>query len=136
MRVHTGSELRNVALVGHAHSGKTCLISAMLRTARMPEASSRADDGSAVTAYDDEELARGMTMANAVAFAEWNGIKANLIDTPGFHSFVHEARAAMFPAETAAVVVSAQNGIESSTDRVWKFAADVNLPRRCGDHAE
>src|SRR6201993_2431564 len=129
MRVYLGSEIRNVALVGHAHCGKTTLISALLHAAKMTSTRGRVEDGSAVTAYDEEDVARRTTMSNAVAFAEWDGIKINLIDTPGFHMFVHETRAAMLPAEVAAVVVNAQTGIEAVTDRVWKYAAEVNLPR-------
>jgi elongation factor G len=129
MRVYTGNEIRNVAVVGHAHSGKTSLIAAMLHAARMTPQLGRVEDGSAVTAYDDEEIARQTTMSNAVAFAEWNGVKVNLIDTPGFHMFVHEARAAMMPAESALVVVNACSGIETMTDRVWKYAMEVALPR-------
>ncbi len=129
MKTYAASELRNVAVVGHAHSGKTSLISAILKAARMPAASARYDDGGSVTAYDEEEIARHMTMANAVAYAEWTGIKVNLLDTPGFHMFAHEARAAMLPAETAVIVINAQTGIESITERVWNFAAEVNLPR-------
>ncbi len=129
MKVYAGNELRNVAVVGHAHSGKTSLISAVLKTAKMPAASGRFENGSAVTAYDEEEVARHMTMSNAVAFAEWDGTKVSLLDTPGFHMFVHEGRAAMLPAETAVIVVNAQNGLESVTDRVWNYAAEVNLPR-------
>ena len=129
MKTYAGSELRNVAIVGHAHSGKTRLISAILKTAKMPAASFRFENGASVTAYDEEEIARGMTMSNAVAFAEWHGTKVSLVDTPGFHMFVHEGRAAMLPAETAVIVINAQSGIESVTDRVWKYAAEVNLPR-------
>src|SRR5579875_2605438 len=129
MKTYAGSELRNVAVVGHAHSGKTCLVSSILKTARMPAAAARFENGAAVTAYDEEEIARGMTMSNAVAFAEWDGIKVNLVDTPGFHMFVHETRAAMFPVETAVILVNAQTGIESVTDRVWNYAAEVSLPR-------
>src|ERR1700728_2202346 len=129
MKTYAGSELRNVAIVGHAHSGKTRLISAILKTAKMPAASSRFENGASVTAYDEEEIARGMTMSNAVAFAEWHGTKVSLVDTPGFHMFVHEGRAAMLPVETAVVVINAQSGIESVTDKVWNFAAEVNLPR-------
>ena len=128
MKTYAGTELRNVAVVGHAHSGKTSLISSILKTAKMPAASAR-DNGAAVTAYDEEEIARGMTMSNAVAFAEWSGTKISLVDTPGFHMFAHEGRAAMLPAETAVIVVNAQHGIESVTDRVWKFAAELNVPR-------
>lgn len=129
MRNYLGTEIRNVALVGHAHSGKTTMIAAMLHAAKMTPAMGRADDGSAVTAYEEEEVARRTTMSNAVAFAEWQGVKVNLVDTPGFHMFVHEARAALMPVETAVVVVNAQTGVEAVTDRVWKYARDVNLPR-------
>ena len=116
-------------MVGHAHSGKTTLIAALLHAAKMTPTRGRVEDGSAVTAYDEEEVARRTTMSNAVAFAEWNGVKINLIDTPGFHMFLHETRAAMLPVEAALVVVNAQTGAEAVTDRVWKYAAEVNLPR-------
>ena len=81
MKVYRGSDIRNVAVVGHAHSGKTTLIAALLHAARMTPALGRVEDGSAVTAYDEEDIARRTTMANAVAFAEWNGVKINLLDT-------------------------------------------------------
>src|ERR1700722_17622112 len=129
MKVYLGSEIRNVAVVGHAHCGKTTLIAALLHAAKMTPTQGRVEDGSAVTAYDEEDVARRTTMSNATAFAEWSGVKINLVDTPGFHMFVHETRAAMLPVEVALVVVNAQTGIEAVTDRVWKYAAEVNLPR-------
>jgi elongation factor G len=129
MKTYQGSEIRNVAVVGHAHCGKTTLIAAMLHAAKMTPTQGRVEDGSAVTAYDEEEVARGATMQSAVAFAEWQGVKVNLVDTPGFHMFTHEARAALLPVESAIVVVNAQNGVEPVTERVWKFAEEANLPR-------
>jgi elongation factor G len=129
MKTYLGQEVRNVAVVGHAHSGKTTLISALLHAAKMTPVRGRVEDGSAVTAYDEEEVGRRTTMANAVAFAEWGGVKINLLDTPGFHMFLHETRCAMLPVEAALVVVNAQTGAEAVTDRVWKYAAEVNLPR-------
>ncbi|MBN9616704.1 MAG: elongation factor G [Acidobacteriales bacterium 59-55] len=129
MKVYAGSDIRNVAVVGHSHSGKTTLIAALLYAAKMTPAQGRVEDGSAVTAYDEEDVARRTTMSNALAFAEWKGVKVNLIDTPGFHMFVHEARAAMLPVETALIVLNAQTGAEAVTDRVWRYAAEVNLPR-------
>ena len=113
MKTYQGSEIRNVAVVGHAHSGKTTLISALLHAAKMTPTQGSVEDGSAVTAYDEEEIARGTTMQNAVAFAEWQGAKINFVDTPGFHMFSHEARAALLPVEAACVVVNAQNGVEA-----------------------
>jgi elongation factor G len=129
MKTYQGSEIRNVAVVGHAHSGKTTLIAAMLHAAKMTPTQGRVEDGTAVTAYDEEEVARGVTMQNAVAFAEWQGVKINLIDTPGFHMFSHEARAALLPVESAVVLVNAQNGVEAVTERVWRFAEEANVPR-------
>lgn len=129
MKTYQGSEIRNVAVVGHAHSGKTTLIAAMLHAAKMTPTQGRIEDGSAVTAYDEEEIARGITMQNAVAFAEWQGVKINFVDTPGFHMFNHEARASLLPVESAVVVVNAQSGIEPVTERVWRYAEEANLPR-------
>ncbi|MFZ1086641.1 MAG: elongation factor G [Terracidiphilus sp.] len=129
MKTYQGSEIRNVAVVGHAHSGKTTLVAALLHAAKMTPTQGRVEDGTAVTAYDEEEVARGATMQNAVAFAEWQGTKINLIDTPGFHMFTHEARAALLPAEAALVVVNAQNGIEPVSERVWRYADEAGVPR-------
>ncbi len=129
MKTYQGSEIRNVAVVGHAQSGKTTLIAALLHAAKMTPSQGRVADGTAVTAYDEEEVARGLTMQNAVAFAEWQGVKINLVDTPGFHMFAHEARAALLPVESAIVVVNAQNGVEPVTERVWRFAEQAEVPR-------
>jgi elongation factor G len=118
-----------VALVGHAHCGKTTLISALLQAAKMTERLGRVDDGSAVTAYDEEDVARRTTMQNALAFAEWHNVKINFVDTPGFPMFVHEARAALLPVEAALLVVNAACGVEAMTRRVWKFGEEFNLPR-------
>jgi elongation factor G len=118
-----------VAVVGHAHSGKTTLVSALLHASKMTPTLGRVEDGSAVTAYDEEDVARGTTMQNALAFAEWNGVKVNMIDTPGFHMFVHEARCAMAPVEAALITVNAVTGVEPMTERVWKYAEEFNLPR-------
>jgi elongation factor G len=129
MKTYQGSEIRNVAVVGHAHCGKTTLIAALLHAAKMTPTQGRVEDGSAATAYDEEEVARGITMQNAVAFAEWQGVKINLVDTPGFHMFTHEARAALFPVESALIVVNAQNGVEPVTERVWRYAEEAKVPR-------
>ena len=129
MRVYGSTDVRNVALVGHSHCGKTSLVSAMLRAAKMPVDVVGSENGAAVTAYDEEEIARHMTMSNAAAFAEWKTAKLNLLDTPGFHMFLHEARAALLPVETAVVVVNAQTGVEPVTEKVWNYAAEANLPR-------
>jgi elongation factor G len=129
MKSYPGTDIRNVAVMGHAHSGKTTLVAALLHAAKMTPTQGRVADGTAVTAYDEEEVARGVTMQNAVAFAEWQGAKINFVDTPGFHMFTHEARAALLPVESAIIVVNAQNGVEAVTERVWRYAEEANVPR-------
>ena len=129
MKTYQGSEIRNVAVVGHAHSGKTTLIAALLHAAKMTPTRGRVQDGSAATAYDEEEIARGVTMQNAVAFAEWQGVKINLVDTPGFHMFSHEATRGAAARRGRAVLVNAQNGVEAVTERVWRYAEEANVPR-------
>ena len=129
LKTYQGQDIRNVALVGHAHCGKTTLISALLQAAKMTERLGRVDDGSAVTAYDEEDVARRTTMQNALAFAEWRNVKINFLDTPGFPMFVHEARAALLPVEAALLIVNAACGVEAMTRRVWRFGEEFNLPR-------
>ena len=129
MKNYQGSEIRNVAVLGHARSGKTTLAAALLHAAKMTPTQGRVSDGSAVTAYDEEEVARLATMQNAVAFAEWQGHKINFVDTPGFHMFTHETRAALLPAESVMLLVNAQNGVETVSERVWKMAEEAAVPR-------
>jgi elongation factor G len=129
MNVFSGENIRNVAVTGHFHCGKTTLISAMLATAGAVPSLGRVDDGTAVTAYDEEEIARRMTLSSAVAWCEWSGVKHNFVDTPGFSMFVHEAKAAMLPVESAVVLVDACAGVEPMTSRVWSYAEEFSLPR-------
>src|ERR1700689_1622895 len=129
LKVYQGQDIRNVALVGHAHCGKTTLISALLQAAKMTERLGRVDDGSAVTAYDEEDVARRTTMQNALAFAEWRNVKINFLDTPGFPMFVHGVRRALRPVEAALLIVNAACGVEAMTRRVWRFGEEFNLPR-------
>ncbi len=129
MKTYLGKEIRNLAVAGHSHCGKTTLIEALLATAGAVPAMGSIEEGTAVTAYDEEEIARRVTIANAVAFCEWNGTKVNFVDTPGFNMFIHEARAAMLPVEAAVIVVDAVEGAQPMTQRVWSYADEFNLPR-------
>ncbi len=129
MKTYEGANIRNVAVVGHGHAGKTSLVSAMLATAGATPRLGRVDDGTSVTDYDEEEIARKMSISGTLAVAEWGKTKINLIDLPGFSMFVHEAKLAMPAVESVAVVVDGVSGVEVVTDRVWGFAEEVNLPR-------
>ena len=133
MKVYEAANLRNLALIGHGHAGKTTLVSAMLYTAGAAPRLGRVDDGSAPTDYDEEEIARKMSISTGLAFVEWGKtdakVKINLLDTPGFNMFVHEAKVALPVVDAALVVVDGVAGVEVVTQRVWQYCNDIELPR-------
>jgi elongation factor G len=129
MKVYDAPSLRNVALVGHSGAGKTQLISTLLFDAGAVNRLGRVDDGTTVTDYDEEEISRKHTLSAALAYAEWNKTKINLIDTPGMANFLSDARAALRVADAALVVVDAVAGVEVSTEKVWAAAEEMQLPR-------
>ena len=129
MKVYEGVNLRNLVLVGHGRAGKTTLVSAMLQTSGATLRFGHVDDGTATTDYDDEEIARKMSIATGLAFVEWGKTKLNLLDTPGFNMFVHEAKMALPVVDAALVVVDGVSGVEVVTERVWSYCDEVNLPR-------
>jgi len=129
VKVYEGTNIRNLAVVGHSHAGKTSLVSAMLYTSGSVPKHGRVDQGDTITDHDEEEISRRMTISTGAAFAEWGKTKINLLDTPGFNLFVHEVQAAMVPVEAALVVVDGSSGVEIVTQRVWGFAEQERLPR-------
>src|SRR5918992_923626 len=118
MKVYDAAALRNVALVGHGGCGKTQLASTMLFVAGAVNRQGKVDDGSTVTDFDEEEIARKHTLSSSLAHAEWQKAKINLIDTPGFANFLSDARAALRVAEAAVVVVDAVAGVEVQTEKL------------------
>ena len=91
MKVYDAASIRNVAVVGHGGCGKTQLVSAMLFAAGMVNRLGRVDDGTTVTDYDPEAIARKHTLSTSLAFAEWRKTKINLLDTPGVANFFADA---------------------------------------------
>jgi elongation factor G len=129
VKVYSGENIRNVAIVGHGHAGKTTLVSAMLATAGATPRFGRVDDGTSTTDYDDEEIARKMSISAAAVYVEWGKTKINVIDTPGFNMFVHEARMVLPVIDAAIVVVDGVAGVEVVTQRVWNDCEEYKTPR-------
>src|SRR5580698_1849583 len=129
VKVYTGENIRNVAIVGHGHAGKTTLLSAMLYTAGATQRLGRVDDGSATTDYDEEEIARKMSISATPAYVEWGKTKINILDTPGFNMFVHEAKLVLPVVDAAIVVVDGVAGVEVVTERVWNYCEEFKTPR-------
>jgi elongation factor G len=129
VKIYDGQSLRNVALVGHGHTGKTQLLSALLSTAGMVNRFGKVDDGTSVTDYDEEEIQRKFSISAALAHAEWGKTKINFIDTPGYNIFLHEAEGALVAAESALLLVHAVGGVEVQTEKTWGFCENFALPR-------
>jgi elongation factor G len=129
LKAYSGENIRNVALVGHGHAGKTSLASAMLFTSGATQRLGRVDDGSATTDYDDEEISRKMSISTGLAVLEWGKTKINILDAPGFNMFVHEAKMALPVVDAAIVVVDGVAGVEVVTQRVWNYCEEYKTPR-------
>jgi len=128
MKAYSGSEIRNLAIVGHNDTGKTTLVSQLLFNAGAVTRLGSVLDGTTVTDFDPDEIDRKHSISAALAWLEWKDHKINLIDTPGFGIFLTEAKGALRVADAAAIVVSAVTGSEVSTEKVWKFAEELSLP--------
>ena len=129
MKAYDTGSIRNVAVIGHSGAGKTQLVAALLFTAGATPRLGRVDDGTSLTDYDEEEIARKHTLSASLAWAEWNKSKINIIDTPGMGNFLADARAGLRVADAALLVVDAVAGVEVQTEKVWAEAEAMGLPR-------
>jgi elongation factor G len=126
---YTTADIRNLALVGHAGAGKTTLVQALLARAADPANAGPAERGQTICDFTDEEREHGQSLYSHIVHADVRGKHINLIDTPGSPDFTGQA-VSVFPAvETVAVVVNAQNGIESVTRRMMQRAERRKLCR-------
>jgi elongation factor G len=129
VKVYDSKDIRNVGVVGHGDSGKTTLTAGLLFAAGATNRLLRVDEGNTVTDFDDEEIARKITISTAIAVAEWKKAKINLLDTPGYNIFINDTKASLVAADSALVLVDGVAGIEVQTEKVWHFANDFKLPR-------
>ncbi|MCB8970378.1 MAG: elongation factor G [Solirubrobacterales bacterium] len=121
--------IRNVALIGHRDCGKTSLAEAMLYEAGAINRLGRTETGNTVSDFEPDEQERGMSIGASICSFEHGDRKINLIDTPGDPSFVAEALGALAVADAAVVVVSAVDGVQVHTERLWAQADRAGLPR-------
>lgn len=123
------SSLRNVALVGPSGSGKTTLVDALAQAAGVVQQAGRVAEGGTLSDHDELEHAQQRSIQLALVPVEWDGIRVNLIDTPGYADFVGELRAGLRAADAALFVVSAADGVDDATRLLWAECAEVGTPR-------
>lgn len=127
-QAYTTDRIRNVVLVGHGGAGKTTLVDACCHAAGTSRRHGSAEEGTALTMFTPEEVAHGLSMNVSIAFAEWNGAKINLIDTPGYLDFAGETRSGVRVADGAVMVVAGPSGVEVGTERTWRMLQERHLP--------
>ncbi|MRR10581.1 GTP-binding protein, partial [bacterium] len=129
MKSYTADTILNLVLAGHGGCGKTTLAEAMMHAVRPTERLGRVDDGNTMFDFDPDETARKISIFSALAACEHGGRKINIIDTPGYADFAGEVKAGMRVADAALLVAQAVSGVEVGTDKAWKYANEMGLPR-------
>lgn len=128
MKVYQTNEIRNIALIGGAKTGKTTLAESMLFEGDVIKRRGSVDDKNTVSDYRDIELERQNSVSSTILYSEINNKKVNIIDTPGFDDFVGEVVSALKVMDTAIMVVNAQNGVEVGTEISWRTTTKYNTP--------
>src|ERR1700688_4744615 len=141
MKSYLTKDIRNVGIVGHGGTGKTQLVSSLLFTAGATPRWGKAAEGSTTTDWDDEEIARKLSIQTAMAHAEWpttadptshapgSKVKINLIDLPGYSTFITESKASLIAADAALITVDAHVGSQVTTEKVWDYCTEYDIPR-------
>ena len=135
MKSYNTEWIRNAGIVGHGDTGKTQLVSSLLFTAGMTARLGKVTEGSTVTDWDEEEVARKISINTGLAYAEWQvpgkaeKTKINLLDTPGYSTFINETKSSLIAADAALIVVDAAAGVQVVTEKVWDYATEYDQPR-------
>jgi len=135
MKSYNTEWIRNVGIVGHGDTGKTQLVSSLLFTAGMTPRLGKVSDGSTVTDWDEEEIARKISINTGLAFVEWlvpgqgEKTKINLLDAPGYSTFINETKSSLIAADASLILVDAAAGVQVVTEKVWDYATEYDQPR-------
>ncbi len=129
MEQFTLENIRNVTLLSHSGAGKTSLSEAILYNAKAINRLGRVDEGTTTSDYDPDEVKRKISINLTVLPYPWQGVKVNLLDTPGYSDFVGEVKSALRVCEGAVILICATSGIEVGTEQVWGYCEEANMPR-------
>ncbi len=129
MKDYLTKDIRNVAIVGHASSGKTALSEAMLHSAGLTTRIGTIAEGNTKSDYRPEEIERQCSVGTSLLAIEWQETKLNILDTPGFTDFVGDALSAVRVSDTGLIVVDGTHGPEMGTENMWHFCQEYHIPR-------
>ena len=129
MNIYTTDKIRNVVLLGHGGAGKTSLAEAFGYISGITSRMGKVADGNTISDYSKEEQKRQFSITTSVIPIEWEGVKINILDTPGYFDFVGEVEEAISAAGAAVIVVNGKAGIEVGTLKAWELCEKYKLPR-------
>ncbi len=129
MKKYTSENIRNIALISHGSAGKTALTEALLFSSGAINRLGKVESGNTTTDYDPDEIKKQVTINVGLAPLEWDGVKINLLDTPGYFDFIGDVLGALRVADGVVTLVCAVSGVEVGTEKVWSYANEFNLPR-------
>jgi len=129
MKQYKLQDIRNIGFVGHGGSGKTSLAESVLFLTGVTDRLGKVGDGSSVMDYDPDEIKRGHSINSSLAFCEFNSTKINILDTPGSSNFIADTPAALRVVDGLVFVISANEGVQFYTEKIWKWADELDLPR-------
>jgi elongation factor G len=128
MKVYDDKHIKNVVLVGATKSGKTTLAEAMLFEAGLINRRGTVEEKNTVSDYHEIEHERGSSVYATTLHTEWRDYKINIIDTPGLDDFIGEVISALRVADTAVMLLNAENGVEVGTELIWNYVEKFQKP--------
>ncbi|MFH1853711.1 MAG: elongation factor G [Candidatus Omnitrophota bacterium] len=127
MADYTIKDIRNIALISHAGSGKTMLSEAILHNAGVTSRFGKVEDGTTVSDYSEDEKERKISINSSILSFNYKGKHITLVDTPGYADFIGEILACLTAVDSAIVLIDALEGVEVGTERAWGIARENNL---------
>ncbi len=129
MKEYTTENIRNIALASHSSSGKTIMAESFLHFSGATTRMGKIEDGTTVSDFEDEEKRRGISLSTSIIPVEYNGIKINLLDTPGYTDFVGEVISALRVADGVVILVDSVAGLEVGTEVALRYSDQFKLPK-------
>lgn len=129
MKEYSVEKIKNIAIAGHSGSGKTSLCEALIFKAGMSDRLGKISDGNTICDYDSEEIKRKVSISTSLTYFDNDGLKINLLDTPGLFDFEGEMEEGITACGTTIIAVSAKSGVKVGTEKAYKSALKKSKSR-------
>lgn len=129
MADYTIKDIRNIALISHAGSGKTSFAEAIVYNAGASNRFGKVDDGTSVSDYSEDEIERKVSISASILSFKYANKRINIIDAPGYADFMGEMLSSLNAVDSAVLLIDAHDGIQVGTEKTWSMASDMELAR-------